>query len=212
MARLDDRGGRDAAGRGPYHRPGADLVALRELGDWSLGDGEPDIRGWEVKTVGGRAIGTVRDLLVDRTAGEVVLLDIDVDASDRRARAPIRSVQIDRSARVLRMDSADLLMDDGAPDFRSDSDIPRDAAAPPDRAVARPVATDATRTPRPGPVPDTGEPSVHRLADGSLEETVVERRPVVFEEVVVRRRVVDPDVVNPEGLPDEPQRQDHRAD
>ena len=60
----------------------------------------------------GRAIGTVRDLLVDRKAGEVVLLDLDLAGGDRRGRAPIRAVQIDRKARVVRMDSSDLL--DGA--------------------------------------------------------------------------------------------------
>lgn len=173
MGRLDDRGGRDAAGKGPYHRPDADLVPLRELGNWKLTDGEPDIRGWEVATVGGRAIGTVRDLLVDRAAGEVVLLDIDLVGGDRRARAPIRAVQIDRSARIIRMDSADII--GGAVGTTEATDV----NASPDRTVARPVTTDGTET------------RTELLADGTVEETVVERRPVVYEEVVVRRRVVD---------------------
>jgi hypothetical protein len=41
-------------------------------------------------------------------------------------------------------------------------------------------------------VGDASRPAdIQRSADGT-EEIVVERRPVVYEEVVVRRRVVDP--------------------
>ncbi|MBA3890297.1 MAG: PRC-barrel domain-containing protein [Gemmatimonadaceae bacterium] len=198
MARLDDRGGRDAAGTGPYHRPDSDLVPLRELADWTLNDGEPDIRGWEVSTVGGRAIGTVRELLVDRKSGEVVLLDLDLVGGDRRARAPIRAVQIDRTARIVRMDSAEVI--EGASlaatadgdDVRAsddarlrservvDSDRDRDADA--DADLDRDFGTQR-----------------ELLADGT-EETVVDRRPVVYEEVVVRRRPADPDAT--ESTPD----------
>lgn len=150
MARLDDRGGRDSAGFGPYHRPDAELVPLRELGDWQLGQGEPDIRGWEVRTIGDRTIGTVRDLLVDRAAREVVLLDIDLEGGDRRGRAPIRAAQIDRRARVIRLDSADLI---GAADvergLRTERDLATDrdlrpgAPAVRDREVDRAIAADA---------------------------------------------------------------------
>lgn len=195
MARLDDRGGRDAAGHGPYHRPDADLVPLRELSDWTLTDGEPDVRGWEVRTVGGRAIGNIRDLLVDRAAGEVVLLDIDLDGGDGRARAPIRAVQIDRAARLVRMDSADLLTGTGAPaDFRTDVDIPRTGAEVNDRTrTERPAAPGAAVA---GDSLTDEEVRTELLADGTVQETVVERRPVVYEEVVVRRRVVDPDATD----------------
>lgn len=248
MARLDDRGGRDSAGFGPYHRPDAELTPLRELRDWHLGDGEPDIRGWEVRTVGGRSIGTVRDLLVDRAAREVVLLDIDVDGGTRRARAPIRAAQIDRRARVIRMDSADLLGDVDQ-DFRADvepgdavreREVVRDdrgvtpddqaigredrAIGRDDREVDRAIAAhaadirtrdrdlDAARnrdqsrdlSARETMRDERAERHADREADRSVapevprdvkaagvEETVVERRPVVVEEVVVRRRVVD---------------------
>lgn len=195
MARLDDRGGRDAAGTGPYHRPDSDLVPLRELADWTLTDGEPDIRGWEVSTVGGRAIGTVRDLLVDRQAGEVVLLDLDLAGGDRRGRAPIRAVQIDRKARVVRMDSADLL--DGAALGVADHEDRRpndDVRLRSDRAVGRDLdGDDARELDRTRHRDLDGDVDTRRelLADGT-EETVVERRPVMYEEVVVRRRPVDP--------------------
>lgn len=222
MARLNDRGGRDAAGFGPYHRPDADLVPLRELDDWQLSKGEPDIRGWEVRTVSGRTIGTVRDLLVDRHTREVVLLDLDLTGGERRARAPLRSAQIDRVTRVIRMDSADLIGGDVTASDRADE-------ARGERVIDRPVTAaadvgDRDRSERDRELEDRersgvdrGEAGIdsrrtaeERLADGGIDETVVERRPVVYEEVVVRRRNVDADAADAprdatrrDGTPDE---------
>jgi hypothetical protein len=105
---LNDRHGRDAAGIGPYARERERLVALSTLDSWKVSDGEPDIRGWEVRTVSARQLGSVHDLLVDPDAGEVVLVDVDLPGSDRHTFVPIRVVQIDRARRVVLMDSADL--------------------------------------------------------------------------------------------------------
>src|SRR5689334_11228405 len=99
---------RDAAGIGPYARDTERLVPLSELGRWDVAEGEPDIRGWEVRTVGGRELGKVKELLVDPDANEVVMIDVDLSGSDRRAQVPLRIVEIDRARRVVRMDSADL--------------------------------------------------------------------------------------------------------
>jgi sporulation protein YlmC with PRC-barrel domain len=104
----NDRSERDAAGVGPYARERERLVALSTLGSWSVSDGEPDIRGWEVRTVSGRQLGTVQDLLIDTDAGEVVLVDVDLPGTDRHTLVPIRVVQIDRARRIVLMDSADL--------------------------------------------------------------------------------------------------------
>src|SRR6185437_6337317 len=104
----DDREGRDAAGIGPYAREREHLVALSTLGNWTVSDGEPDIRGWEVRTVSGRQLGTVQDLLIDADAGEVVLLDVDLPGSTRHTFVPIRATQIDRARRIVLMDSADM--------------------------------------------------------------------------------------------------------
>ena len=105
---LDDRKGRDAAGVGPYARERETLVALSTLESWKVSDGEPDIRGWDVRTVSGRQLGAVHDLLVDPNAAEVVLVDVDVPGTDRHTFVPIRVVQIDRVKRLVLMDSADL--------------------------------------------------------------------------------------------------------
>jgi hypothetical protein len=104
----NDRDGRDAAGVGPYARERESLTALSSLGAWKVSEGEPDIRGWEIKTVSSRQLGTVADLLIDADAGEVVMIDVDLPGSDRHTFVPIRVVQIDRARRVVLMDSADL--------------------------------------------------------------------------------------------------------
>jgi hypothetical protein len=104
----NDRVARDAAGVGPYARQQDQLVRMSALSSWSVGDGEPDIRGWDVCTVSGKQLGAVTDLLVDQGAGEVVLLDVDLPGTDRHTLVPIRVVEIDRAHRVVRMDSADV--------------------------------------------------------------------------------------------------------
>jgi hypothetical protein len=161
----NDRRRRDAAGVGPYPKERDRLVAMSSLDNWHVSKGEPDIRGWEVRTVSGRQLGVVRDLLIDREAGEAVMLDVDLPGSLRNALVPIRVAQIDRAARVILMDSADLgVVDETAPvvdvaDARQDVAIRRDVE------VRREVMPPAT-------------------------EIVVDRRPIV-EETVVRRRDAD---------------------
>ncbi len=127
-----DRGGRDAAGIGPYAREREELVPMGSHESWTVSDGEPDIRGWEVRTVSGRQLGTITDLLIDARAGEVVLLDVDLPGTDRHTFVPIRVVQIDRARRLVLMDSADLPASDLAQRDRA-------AVAPPDAAAARTV-------------------------------------------------------------------------
>ena len=104
----NDRNARDAAGVGPYAREREQLVPLSTLGSWSVSEGDPDIRGWEIRTVSGRQLGSVNDLLIDAKAGEVVMLDVDLPGTDKHTFVPIRVAQIDRERRIVLMDSADL--------------------------------------------------------------------------------------------------------
>jgi len=108
----NERETRDLAGVGPYARERERLVALSTLDSWKVSDGDPDIRGWEIRTVNNRQLGVVNDLLIDPDAGEAVLLDVDLPGGARRTFVPIRVVQIDRERRVVLMDSADLPTDD----------------------------------------------------------------------------------------------------
>jgi hypothetical protein len=164
---------RDAAGIGPYAQDAEGLVRLSDLGKWDVAEGEPDIRGWEVRTIGGRELGKIKELLVDPDAGEVVMLDLDLSGSDRHALVPLRIVEIDRPRRIVRMDSSDLTPQEqeAVAEAKGDADVTRD------RKWA-----------------DTGR--VKYPSQGN-DEVVVERRPVV-EEVVVRRRLVD----DPESVSD----------
>ena len=106
MNRPDDE--TEIEGRGPYASERDQLVPMSTLESWTVSEGEPDIRGWEVQTVSGRQLGSVSDLLVDAKAGEVVMLDIDLPGTDRHTFVPIRVVHIDRARRIVLMDSADL--------------------------------------------------------------------------------------------------------
>ena len=153
----------DAAGIGPYARQREHLVPLGDMRGWNVIDGEADIRSWEVRTVSGRVLGTVRELLVDPRAGEVVLIDLDLAGSPDHAYVPLRTVEIDRTRRVVRADSGDLEV----------------AGSTRESLVAN----------RPVDLADRG--SV-RYA-GSSAERVIERRPIVEETVVRRRDVEEPD-------------------
>jgi hypothetical protein len=151
----------DAAGIGPYARERERLVPLGDMRGWNVVDGESDIRSWEVRTLSGKVLGNVRELLVDADAGEVVMIDVDLAGSDRHAYLPIRLAEIDRARRIVRADSGDLEVLHGKEPTEGE----------------KRVSSAATQT-----------KSV-RYADGAVER-VVERRPLV-EETVVRRREAD---------------------
>jgi hypothetical protein len=58
---------------------GTSVGALRhldELDDFEIADGEPDIRGWDVKGADGRTLGEVADLLVDTGAMKARYIEV----------------------------------------------------------------------------------------------------------------------------------------
>ncbi|HEU0013127.1 MAG TPA: PRC-barrel domain-containing protein, partial [Longimicrobium sp.] len=55
------------------------VVPLGQLDDFRVAEGDPDVRGWEVRASDGRKIGEVDELLVDTGAMKVRYLDVDVD-------------------------------------------------------------------------------------------------------------------------------------
>ncbi len=77
------------------------LMHLSDMDDFEIADGEPDIRGWHVKSMDGRKIGEVDDLLVDTQLMKVrymeVSLDDDLGTDDqhRHAVLPIGSARVD---------------------------------------------------------------------------------------------------------------------
>lgn len=172
---------RDQAGVGPDPSEGRRrLVSMDDLDGYSVAKGEPDVRGWEVCTLGGRELGEVEDLLVDPDRGEVVMLEIELRGDGMHAEVPLRSVQIDRKRKVVLVDSGDI--HDGV---RSDVRA-RDRIEESERDEIRTRYRENPRDLRYDERLDRGETTTV----GDTEETVVERRPMV-EEVVVRRRPVD---------------------
>jgi hypothetical protein len=155
---AQDRDRRDAAGVGPYARERERLVPMSSLVDWKLSKGEPDIRGWEIRTVSGRQLGVVADLLVDREAGEAVMLDVDLPGTDRHACVPIRVAKIDRASRIILMDSAELTAAD-------------QPAPPPDRAVPLNAAPPPVADPHPAVDPPMRRRDSERRVDEPRSDT-----------------------------------------
>jgi sporulation protein YlmC with PRC-barrel domain len=184
MAKKKDRVRRDQAGIGPdpeeARRHG--LVPMHDLDGFTIADGEPDIRGWDVRTLSGREIGEIQDLLIDPERGEVVMVEVELRDGGVHAEVPIRSVQLDRDTRSVIVDSGDV-------DARHDQ-RPRDRL----RAVERNDEIPDARGDTPRSVSygarDLHSPLDQRTTGDSDEEVVIERRPVI-EEVVVRRRAVE---------------------
>ena len=92
MPRDRNRARRDAAGVGPDPTLAGRLYRLSDTKDYRVAAGEPDIRGWEVRTLAGHGVGVVDDLLIDPHRGEVVMLDIDLKSSHQHINVPIRGV------------------------------------------------------------------------------------------------------------------------
>lgn len=202
---------RDLAGVGPTPRH-AGLQPLRSLGDFRIAKGEPDIRGWTVRTLNGSEVGKVDDLLVDADAGEVVMMDVEMRASERHLQLPMRTAQLDHDAHRVIVDSGDVQrygsLDDVQTDrerqreldqyFTEDRDRERERYRPhldrdrDDDAIRDDREEEVSRNVR-GSSRDANAIERDQLAPdmrGDAEEVVIERRPVI-EEVVVRRRVVE---------------------
>lgn len=167
MARDTSR--RDSAGVGPDPMLTGKLSRMKDMRDFKIGSGEPDIRGWDVRTLSGSEVGTVDDLLIDPHRGEVVMVDIDLKDSKQHVSVPIRTVQIDRTRNCIIVDSGEV----------------RSAQNALNGYLDEPAVVNDSR--------DIDARAVDARVDAG-DEVVVERRPVI-EETVVRRRVVDPDSV-----------------
>ena len=56
------------------------LRRLRDLTDFEVADGNPDVRGWAVRGRDGQSLGIVFELIVDPEALKVRYLDVELDA------------------------------------------------------------------------------------------------------------------------------------
>ena len=55
------------------------LVHLDDLDDFKIADGEPDIRGWDVRGADGTKVGTVEDLLIDTASMKVRYIEVKLE-------------------------------------------------------------------------------------------------------------------------------------
>ncbi len=87
------------------------VVPLGQLDDFTVADGDPDVRGWEVLGADGRRIGEVDELLVDPRAMKVRYLDVDVDEGmatgpgDRHVLIPVGYARLDVDRDCVRVDT-----------------------------------------------------------------------------------------------------------
>jgi photosynthetic reaction center H subunit len=99
----------DDASREPRDDEGR-LVHLEEVKDrFRVADGNPDIRGWDVRAREGRKIGEVDDLVVDTGKRKVRYLEVKVDKDvagtdeDRWMLFPIGKARLDDDADEVRL-------------------------------------------------------------------------------------------------------------
>lgn len=88
------------------------LVHLADVHDLRVADGDPDIRGWAVRTAGGEKVGTVKDLIVDTRLMKVRYIEARIDretlntSGDRYVLIPIGSARLDDVKDDVYLDAA----------------------------------------------------------------------------------------------------------
>ncbi len=100
--RFDDDTRTDATRRANMERDVTPrLVHLDDMSDLQVADGDPDIRGWDVRTADGEKIGKVKDLIVDTGLMKVRYIEASIDkevlnaSDDRHVLIPIGSARLD---------------------------------------------------------------------------------------------------------------------
>lgn len=84
------------------------LVPLSEAPEYELDARLPDVRGWNVEAADGEVVGKVRDLIVDRSAGRVRYLELDLspafaDRAGHRVLVPVGLASVDASEDIVRV-------------------------------------------------------------------------------------------------------------
>ena len=181
--------------------------------DRELEDGEPDIRGWPVQDGAGNRVGTVDDLLLDTETEIVDTIALDdgqkypvdgieigedsvylLGAAGDSAAAGTEEVRVQRSAEELRAGTRERQA--GHIKVRKQVKTEREQVRVPKRREEVSVER----------VPVEGEASEAEIGEDDVsvpvveEEVVVEKRPVVKEEVRVRKDVVQDEEVVEEDV------------
>lgn len=76
--RQDTQKDLDTTARNTAHT--GQLARLGDMKDFEVADGDPDIRGWDVKTPDGMRLGKVEELIADPSTMEVRYMEVKVDS------------------------------------------------------------------------------------------------------------------------------------
>src|SRR5690349_22513801 len=96
--------------------------------NYRIADGEPDIRGWKVRSRDGRVIGKVRDLLINKAHRLAEYIEVEVDGEDdRRTILPIQTAILNEGDDEVRfLGNAAEVFDDPSEPSQSTKDLQRD--------------------------------------------------------------------------------------
>jgi hypothetical protein len=173
------------------------LRRLHDLDDYEVAEGNSDVRGWEVRTPDGQILGKVDDLIVSVAELRVRYLDIDVEGGGH-ALVPIEAAQLDERHDDVLVSDLSVIRRNYDRNLATGGAVASGTA--PDRIDTR-EAGFVDRNPREAPL--ERRPLDRQHVDASTldsdreirvpllrEEATVEKRPVVREEIVIRRRLV----------------------
>lgn len=84
------------------------LVPLSDAPEYTLNENMPDVRGWDVEASDGEVVGEVRELIVDRAAGRVRYLEVELAPTfagreGQRVLVPVGLASVDSDDDVVRV-------------------------------------------------------------------------------------------------------------
>ncbi len=84
------------------------LIPLSEAPEYELNERLPDVRGWNAEAADGEVVGSIRDLIVDRAAGRVRYLELELspafaDRAGHRVLVPVGLASVDGSEDIVRV-------------------------------------------------------------------------------------------------------------
>lgn len=185
------------------------FMRLYDLGDYRVARGDPDVRGWHVKTRNGERAGKVDSLIVDTEAMQVRYLDVELDRKtyrlkdERHVLVPLAYARLDDKHDDVLLDSITAAeMAELQPYFPGQPITPEPSQYPDTdtrqfygrrggtgalerRTEAEMAAGDVSRPHRQGQAGGDQEVRIPLTGD---EEVVIEKRAVPTEEVVIRKK------------------------
>jgi hypothetical protein len=84
--------------------PEAELVELRTHGEYRICKGQPDPRGWPVRTADDRELGKISDLIIDEVALNARYMVCTFALEGRRVLIPTGFARLDSRGHVVHLD------------------------------------------------------------------------------------------------------------